>query len=416
MRKILHVDLNAFYASVEQALNPDLEGLPVAVAGDKEKRTGIILTSSYEARKFGVKTGMTVGDAKNLCPNLVLVKPNFKNYMSYSIRVMDILRSFSPDVEQFSIDEAWVDVTGCEHLFGDGAEIADKIRHKIKDELNITASVGVSYCKLVAKMASDLKKPDATTVVMKEDLEKVIWPLPINDLMGVGRKTRIKLNDIGIFTIGDLANSSLSFIEKRFGKVGRYLWYFANGIDNSKVSTLRETAKGIGNSITTPRDIVNLEEASEVLMVLSESVGKRLREHGLEGDVIEITVRTSDFNTFVRQRKIYHHTDTTYEIHKNALKLLSENWVNENRIRLLGVRVTGLRESSGFKQMSFFEEKAVQKNEVLDRCMDTIRDKYGKNAIVRASMMVNESHKSINIVSDKEWTPMNPFNKGGGNL
>lgn len=416
MRTILHVDLNAFYASVEQANDLNLAGLPVAVAGDKEKRNGIILTASYEARAFGVKTAMTIGDAKKLCPNLIFIKPHFKEYMKYSMKVMDILKSFSPDVETFSIDEAWVDVTGCERLFGSGTEIADKIRHRIRKELNITASVGVSYCKLMAKMASDLKKPDATSVINREDVPKIVWPLSAENLIGVGRKMKVKLNEMGIFTIGDIANTPLKVLEQRFGKMGRYLWYFANGIDNSKVSSTEDKAKGIGNSITTPRDVKTYGEASEVLMALCESVGKRLRDNGLEGNVIEIMIRTKEFTSFVRQRKVYNYTDTAFEIHNEAIKLLHENWNEDIPLRLLGVRVTGLRPSEGFKQMSFFEEEKRIKNERIERCMDTIREKYGYNSVYRASLMVNEVKSLINIVSEDEWKPMNPFNKGGGNI
>ncbi|QCX34214.1 DNA polymerase IV [Caloramator sp. E03] len=416
MGTILHVDLNAFYASVEQANDSSLANLPIAVAGDKEKRNGIILTASYEARAYGVKTGMTINDAKKLCPDIIFVKPHFKEYMKYSMKVMDILRSFSPDVEVFSIDEAWVDVTGCERLFGSGVEIADKIRYMIKKELNITASVGVSYCKLMAKIASDLKKPDATSIINREDVPKIVWPLPVEDLIGVGRKMKVKLNEIGIFTIGDIANTPQKVLEQKFGKIGRYLWYFANGIDNSKVSSREDEIKGIGNSITTPRDIKSYEEASEVLMVLCESVGKRLRDCGLEGNVVEVMIKTKDFNTFIRQRKIHNYIDTAFDIHNEAIKLLYENWDETIPLRLLGVRVTGLRPLQGFKQISFFEEKKKLKNEKIERCMDSIREKYGYNSVFRASLMVNEVRNLVNIVSDEEWKHKNPFNKGGGRL
>lgn len=415
MRNILHVDLNAFYASVEQALNPKLRGLPIAVAGDKDKRNGIILTASYEARAFGVKTAMTIGDVRKLCPNIIFVKPNCRNYMKYSIAVMNIIKSFTPDVEQFSIDEAWADVTGCERLFGTPKEIGDKIRYRIRSELGITASVGVSYCKLMAKMASDMKKPDATTVILKEDIPEKIWSLPIGDLIGVGRKTEPKLNDIGIFTIGDLANSQLSLIEKLFGKGGRYLWCFANGIDDSKVSSQGDEIKGMGNSITTPRDVLNMEEACEVMMVLCESVGKRLREQGMEGNIIEITVRTSGFNTFVRQRNIHDPTDITYEIYKHSVGLLDENWDKVIPIRLLGVRVSGLKQANDYKQVCFFDEDVRQKQERIDKCMDFVREKYGGDSIFRACLMVNEGRNLLKTDSDEGSPPMNPF-LGGSKL
>lgn len=414
MRWVLHVDMNAFYASVEQAKNPQLAGLPIAVAGDKEKRNGIILTASYEARAFGVKTAMTIGDAKKLCPKLVLIPPDLKSYMRYSMRVMDILKSYSPDVEVFSIDEAWLDVTGCERLFGDAVQIADKIRTRIKKELHITASVGVSYCKLMAKMASDLKKPDATSVIMEEDIETKVWPLPVKDLIGVGRRMETKLNGMGIYTIGELANTPLKVLEKNYGKMGSYLWHFANGIDNSRVSSKEDEIKGISNSITTPRDVCNMQEASEVLMCLCESVGRRVRERGLQGDVIEIMMRTKDFASCIRQRKITIPTDVTSEIHSYAMELLKENWTEEVPLRLLGVRITGLKPALGFRQVSFFEERERIRSENLDKCMDIIREKYGYNSVKRASLMPNSCDKLIRVYDEDEWKPMKTFNKGGG--
>ncbi|MDF2673368.1 MAG: dinB [Clostridiales bacterium] len=402
MKNILHVDLNAFYASVEQAIHPELKGLPVAVAGDASKRNGIVLTSSYEARALGVKTAMTIGEARNVCPSILLIKPNYKSYFMYSISVMNILKSFTPDVEQYSIDEAWLDITGCEGIFGNPKEIGDRIREKIVEQLNITASVGVSYCKLVAKMASDMKKPDGTTVIMREDVPSMIWPLPIEDLIGVGRKMKPKLNELGIFRIGDLANMQLSLLEKRFGKMGRYLWYFANGIDNSRVCSESDEVKGVGNSITTPRDLNSIEEASEVIMALSESVGTRLREQLQEGNVIEIMIKTKDFMSCMRQKKLPYFTNSTREIHKRALILLKENWEGKVPLRLLGVRVTGLMPASKYEQLSFFEEKLKQKNKRIDKCMDKIRDRYGYESVLRASLMVNESYKMLETDSETE--------------
>lgn len=393
MKNILHVDLNAFYASVEQAIHPEFRGLPVAVAGDKDKRNGIVLTSSYEARALGVRTAMTIGDAKNICPRLILIRPDYSSYYRYSISVMNILKSFTPDVEQYSIDEAWLDVTGCLRLFGSPKNIGDKIREKIKGELSITASVGVSYCKLVAKMASDMKKPDGTTVIMKEEIPTKIWPLPIEELIGVGKKMKPKLNEMGIFKIGELANMQLSFMEKKLGKMGRYLWFFANGIDTSKVSSQSDEVKGVGNSITTPKDLNCLEEASEVVMALSESIAARLREQSMEGMVIQISIKTRDFVSYTRQSKLSYYTNSTNEIHKNALMLLKGNWDGRTPLRLLGVRVTGLRACSEYVQMSFFEERLKEKNQNIDKCIDKIRSKYGYESVLRAALMVNESFK-----------------------
>lgn len=416
MRNILHVDLNAFYASVEQAEDKSLQGRPIAVAGDKEKRTGIILTASYEARKYGIKTGMTIGDALKLCRDLILVKPNFRKYVEYSNRVMDILRSFTPDVEVFSIDEAWLDVSGCTGLFGDGVQIADLIRKRVREELGITASVGVSYCKLMAKMASDLKKPDATSIIDEEDVPKIIWPMPVEELFGVGRRMKRRLNDLGIFTIGDLANTPITLLVNKFGKLGRYYWNYANGIDFSKVESDYDTVKGVGNSITTPKDLINIDEVSEVFMILAESVGMRLRKMGFEGNVVEVIYRNSSFETVVRRHKISEYIDTTQDIHKYAVDLFLKNWDGRSKIRLLGIRVTGLREKQKFEQISIFEDATRRKREKLDMCLDAIREKYGKYAVCRAITMKNDSNKMIKVLDKDEWIPMNSFNKGGGRI
>ena len=401
LRSILHVDLNAFYASVEQALDPSLRGMPLAVAGEKEKRNGIILTSSYEARSKGVKTAMTIGEALKKCPELVLVKPNLPAYLDYSNCVMGILRSFSPDMEIFSIDEAWLDVTGCVRLFGSPDMIADKIRENIKSRLGITASVGVSYCKLIAKMASEFKKPDGTSVVLSGEIHDKIWPLPVGSLIGVGGMMKVKLNDMGIYYIGDLACTQIGVLSKKFGKIGTYLWYFANGIDNSPVNPDPYEVKGVGNSVTTPGDIKNLTEACEVLMALSENVGKRLREQGLEGNIIEITVKTKDFVTFQRRRKLEHYTSVTNEIYSQAVMLLMDNCDFSVPVRLLGVRVGGTCGRDQNCQISFFEQTDRLKNQKIDECVDSIRKKYGYESLTRGSLIVDQT-KNI-VISDSSF-------------
>lgn len=395
MKNILHVDLNAFYASVEQALNQDLCGKPVAVSGDREKRTGIVLTASYEARKFGVKTGMIIADAKKACPEIIFIKPHFKQYSKYSRFVMDILRSFTPDVEQFSIDEAWLDVTGCMKMFKSPVIIADMIREKIKKNLNITASVGVSYCKVMAKMASDLKKPNATTVINKNQVMSKIWPLEVGKLFGVGRRMRPKLNELGIYTIGDLAAFNAESLEKKFGKAGRVIWYYANGIDDSNVLSIRQAIKGIGNSTTTVKDIENYKEAREVIMELCENVSRRVRESSFEASVVEIVIKTAKFEIGVHREKLAFYTSCTDDIYNEALKLLYENWNGKIPLRLLGVRVSGFKAYDGLKQISFFKDRDTLKKESLDRCIDKIREKYGYESVVRGTLLtVDETYIS----------------------
>lgn len=384
MRSILHMDLNCFFASVEAAENAKLKGKPIAVAGDKESRRGIVLTASYEARAFGVKTTMTVMEAERLCPSLIFIKPHFNKYEEYSNKVMEILRKVSPYIEIFSIDEAWLDVTDYVKNNEDAVKIADGIRNTIENSLNITASVGVSYCKVMAKMASDLKKPNATSVILEEDIKLIIWPMKIRELFGVGKQMERKLNNIGIFTIGDLACAPLSYIETTFGKWGRQLWQYANGIDSSKVRTRNSISKGIGNSVTLSKDIKTKEQGLQIIKELSETVSHRMHEESCEGDTIEISIKFNDFECISRQRKMNFYTSKAEEIYEQASKLLKSHWDEKTPIRLLGVRVTGIKPIGTFKQISLFDE-SDKKRRKIDKCIKDIRDKFGYNSIKNGS-------------------------------
>jgi len=255
-RVILHSDLNNFYASVECLYNPDLRDKPVAVGGDVEARHGIILAKNYHAKKYGILTGEAIWQAQQKCRDLVVVPPNFKRYMRFSQMARDIYADYTDQCESFGLDECWLDVTGSYRLFGDGKAIADKIRERIKFEMGITASVGVSFNKIFAKLGSDIKKPDATTIISKDNFKDVVWKLPVNELLYVGRATHKKLNRYGIKTIGDLANTELKYLEYWLGKWGCMLWTFANGYDTSPVSNIgaKSLIKSVGNSTTTPRD------------------------------------------------------------------------------------------------------------------------------------------------------------------
>ncbi|MDF2880737.1 MAG: dinB [Clostridiaceae bacterium] len=384
MRSILHVDLNCFFASVEAAENTELKGKPIAVAGEKESRRGIVLTASYEARAFGVKTTMTVMEAEKLCPNLIFIRPHFNKYEEYSNKVMEILSKVSSSIEIFSIDEAWLDITDFIKDNKSPVEIADSIRNTIEKSLNITASVGVSYCKVMAKMASDLKKPNATSVIFEEHIKSILWPMKIRELFGVGKQMEKKLNNIGIFTIGDLACAPLSYIETTFGKWGRQLWQYANGIDNSRVQTRNSISKGIGNSITLSRDIKAKEEGLNIINGLCQTVSHRLLEESCEGDTIEISIKFNDFEYISRQKKINFYTNKAGEIYEQASKLFNNHWDEKTPIRLLGVRVTGIKPTGTFKQLSLFDE-ADPKRRKIDKCIKDIRDKYGLDSIKNGS-------------------------------
>lgn len=383
MLPILHVDMNAFYASCHQAKDPSLKGKPVMVAGDPKKRNGIILTASYEARRYGVKTAMPKWQAEKLCPQAVFIKPDYDLYLRTSQKVMSILGRFSPQIEIFSIDEAWLDVTGCERLFGDSVAIARKIQAAIAKELDLLCSIGVSCNKLLAKMASDMKKPNAITVLTTEDVPKLLWPLPVNELFGVGRRMAEKLKRMNIKTIGDLAEAPQEFLEKAFGLNGSYLHLWANGIDDSAVNPhSMDDAKSMGHSITLPKDITSFDDAEIVLLFLSEQVGRRVRRENYMGRTVTVTLRYASFDTITRSVTIFY-TNSTEDIYNASRKLLYSNWDGKTPLRLLGVSLSNLVKE--FDQVSLFDNE--DKKRKLNRVMDEIKDRFGDDAIFRAKLL-----------------------------
>ena len=287
-RVILHSDMNNFYAGVECHHRPEVRNKPVVVGGDEEQRHGIVLAKNYLAKAAGIKTGETLWQARNKIDGLVVLPPNYPLYLRYSRLAREIYSKYTAQIESFGLDECWLDVSG-----DNGVLIADEIRERIKKELGVTASVGVSYNKIFAKLGSDIKKPDATTVVSEDNYREVAWPLPVEDLLFVGRATKQKLNKYCIYTIGDLAQTPESFLQGKFGKVGSVLFSFANGFDQSPVMHIDEQSciKSIGNSTTTPRDLVNDEDVKIIMYVLSESVCTRMREHGFRCRTVQISVR-----------------------------------------------------------------------------------------------------------------------------
>ncbi|MCR4430939.1 MAG: DNA polymerase IV [Tepidanaerobacteraceae bacterium] len=383
MLPIIHVDMNAFYASCHQAQDPSLKGKPILVAGDPRKRNGIILTASYEARSFGVKTAMPNWQAKKLCPQAIFIKPDYDLYVRASSRVMDILGRFTPMVEVFSIDEAWLDVTGCEGLFGDSVAIAQKIQNTLKQELDLPCSVGVSCNKLLAKMASDMKKPMGITVLAPEDVPQLLWPLPVDRLFGVGRRMAENLGKMNINTIGDLARVPEELLRRAFGLNGRYLHLAANGIDESPVDPhSMDTAKSMGHSITLPRDVTAFEEAETVLLSLAEQVGRRVRRENCMGRTVTLTLRDASFGTITRSMTIPC-TCATDDIYAAARKLLRANWDGKTPLRLLGVSLSQLIKK--FEQVSLFKED--EKKNRLNQIVDEIKDRFGDNAIFRAKLL-----------------------------
>lgn len=303
MRTILHCDLNNFYASVECLYQPAIRGKPVAVCGDPALRHGIVLAKNNLAKARGVRTGDAIWQAKQKCPGLVCVPPHYARYLQYSRQARRIYEDYTDRVEPFGLDECWLDLTGCEHLHGDGRTVADELRRRIREELGVTASVGVSFCKVFAKLGSDMKKPDATTVIAKDQFRDVVWPLPVGELLYVGRATKRRLERYSIRTIGDLARADYDFIVERLGKMGAVIWGWANGLDSAPVRTAgqEEIIKSIGNSTTAPRDLATEDEVRITLRALSESVAHRLRQHRLLCATVQVHMRLNNLLSFERQ-------------------------------------------------------------------------------------------------------------------
>ncbi|HHV28389.1 MAG TPA: DNA polymerase IV [Clostridium sp.] len=389
-RVILHCDLNNFYASVECLYNPELRDRPVAVCGSVEDRHGIVLAKNYEAKKYKVMTGETVWEAKSKCPGLVTVRANHSLYLKFSRYARQIYEYYTDQIESFGLDECWMDVSESSLLFGDGPKIANEIRKKIKRELGVTVSIGVSYNKIFAKLGSDMKKPDAVTVITEDNFKEKIWGLPVEDLLYVGRSTRRKLNNLAIFTIGDLANCHLEFLIKQLGKWGYTLWNFANGYDTSPVARndCEIAIKSIGNSLTTPRDLTNNEDVRILIYTLSESVGERLRSHNLKGRTVQISLKDPGLQSLERQGQLDLHTYITSEIAAKAYEIFLKSWDWSKNIRALGVRVTDLVEADTCTQISLFLDDAKrQKLEMIDECVDRVRERFGHYSVQRGILL-----------------------------
>lgn len=408
-RIILHSDCNCFYASVECALNPALKGKPVAVSGNPEKRHGIILAKSEEAKKFGVKTGEAIWQAKKKCPQLITLPPNFSKYVEYSKSVKEIYYKYTDMVESFGLDEAWLDVTGSTRLFGNGYETAQKIRSRIKKELDITVSIGVSYNKIFAKLGSDYKKPDAVTLINKSNYKHMVWSLPAEDLLYVGSATKKKLNSLGIFTIGQIANTPVDILKKNLGKWGQMLHSFANGNDTSTVALYGETSpvKSIGNSTTSPRDLKDITDVKIIMGVLADSVARRMREQGLSCMLVSITVRDNSLCSFTRQKKLLSYTDITSEILSTALALFKESYSWKKPIRSLGLSVSELTCKDSGTQLSLFEDnKKRLRQESLDKTTDALKNRFGNFIINPAVMLKDTTLSSFNPKADHTIHPV----------
>lgn len=398
MRDILHCDLNGFFASVECVKNPKLKKVPMAVCGDPDKRHGIILAKNELAKKYNVVTAETIYSARKKCPDLVLVQGNYADYKKYSKLVNEIYLEYTEKVEPFSIDESFLDVTESKNLFGTPYEIAYKIKEKVKHSLGLTISVGVSFNKILAKMGSDMKKPDAITVLSKENYKKILYPLPVGDLLFVGKSTCSTLKNMRIYTIGDLANYDVNKLIKKLGKLGMMIHNYANGIDSDKVEEYgtKHDPKSISKGITLPEDVTNMDELIKIIREICSYIAMSLRKKNMRCSVVTVCIKDNLFSTVNRQKQIFK-TDLFQEISYVATNILKENYVEGKRVRAITVGVSGLESSNDEVQLDLFNmceivnrSKQKQKLEIATKAIDEIRLKYGKNKITFGSL-VNKS-------------------------
>lgn len=404
-RIILHSDLNNFYASVEQLYRPELRGHPIAVTGDPELRHGVVLAKSAEAKRFGVQTGDTIGDAMRKCPKIQFLPSNFELYREYSRLAREIYTDYTDQVEPYGMDECWLDVTGSVGLFGSGRQIADEIRARIYRELGVTVSIGVSFCKTISKLGSDLQKPDATTEIPRSRMEDIVWKLPAAELIFVGRAYAAAMYKRGIRTIGDLARQDPKKLFRWYGKNGVLLWRLANGDDNAPVLTsdVEYPIKTIGNSTTPPRDLCNDQDVRIVLTALSESVSHRLRELEFNCRTVQVWIRSGDLSSYVRQGPMDYPNRTALAIREKAFELYKRHHSAGVPIRSIGVRAMGLI-PQGTEQISFLPEIAeLQERERLEAEIDKLRARYGINSI-RSGLMHTD-----NLLSNQEFKQEHGF-------
>lgn len=390
---IFHIDVNSAFLSWEAVYRiahkggiQDLRDIPSAVGGDMSMRHGIILAKSIPAKKYGIQTGETILEAQRKCPKLVLVPPNYSLYEKCSAAFMDILREYSDVVEQYSIDEAFIDMTASCHLFGEPVKVAEQIKDRIRDTLGFTVNVGVSSNKLLAKMASDFKKPDKVHTLYAEEIQKKMWPLPVSDLFFVGRATAKKLFGVGIKTIGELAVADPVWLKSILKKHGEVIWGFANGIDLSPVLEQPVPNKGYGNSTTIPYDVTDIETADKVLLALAETVGSRIREDNVQIEVVSVGIRYADLSYASHQTVLQTATNLTWEIYRAACELFLELW-NYEPIRHLGIHTSRVLHGDFFRQSTLFDEIDYGKLEKLDKTVDVIRKRFGMDAVMRAAFV-----------------------------
>lgn len=399
MSIIFHIDVNSAYLSwtaVEELKNGgerDLRMIPAIIGGNQESRHGVVLAKSLPAKKYGIRTGEPVANAFRKCPNLVMEPPNHKMYSEYSHRLMEFLRTYTPDIEQVSVDECYMDFTGIAHRFYSPVEGALEIKNRIYEKFGFTVNIGISVNKLLAKMASDFEKPNKVHTLFPEEIQLKMWPLPVSELYMAGRSSVEQLKKLEIHTIGDLAQMNPEILELHLKSHGRMLWESANGRGDDSVVSVRADAKGIGNSVTLPKDVVTREEAKEVLLHLAESVGARLREAGQKAGMLSVEIRYHTFENSSHQRQLFRATSNDSEIYHIAVELFDELW-DKRPVRLLGIRSSKLQKEDEPEQLSIFDIQREQKDAArtekqkrLDKALDEIRKKYGEDAVKRGRFL-----------------------------
>ena len=411
-RIILHSDCNSFYASVECLHHPEIREKPVAVGGDIEQRHGIILAKNQLAKQFHVSTGEAIWQAKQKCPELIVLPPDFPLYLRFSQMAKKIYLDYSSRVEPFGLDEAWLDITSRENQKDKGEKTAQEIRKRIREELGITVSIGVSYNKIFAKLGSDYQKPDAVTLITKENYRQIAWPLPLSDLLYVGPATKRKLNGFGVHTIGELAQTPVEILRSKFGKIGDVLWCFSNGLDSSPVADFQNqpVVKSIGNSTTAPRDLERDEDVKMILYVLADSVARRLREQGLKGRTIHISVRDNSLFSFTRQKTLGFYTNLTEEIAGEALSLFREHYQWKRPVRSIGISVSDLEAGTICSQTSLFcDEVKREKMERLDKALDRLKVRFGTFAVQPAVLLKDRKLSGFDPKNDHIIHPVGYF-------
>jgi len=403
-RTILHSDMNNFFASVECKLNPSLLGHPVAVCGDPARRHGIVLAKNYEAKRFGVKTGEALWEAKNKCPDLLCVPPHYSEYEKFSKAAREIYAEYTDRVESYGMDECWLDVTASRLLFGDGKTIADGIRERIKRELGVTVSVGVSFNKVFAKLGSDMKKPDATTCIDRAHFKEIVWPLPVSDLLYVGRATTEKLKRYGIKTIGSLACVPPETMRMLLGKSGEMLWTFANGLDMSPVSNIaaKSLIKSVSCGNTAHRDLVTDEDIRAALFPLCQTVSSRLRKYGFLCETVHLSIRDFELFTITRQKKLPRPGRTSGELFDAAYALFQKHHAAGKPVRSLSVTASNLLYTEEIQLSLDPEIMRLQRRELAEIAVDRINEKYGKNTVCRAICYAEPELTSLHIHSGVE--------------